>query len=133
MFYSKNQNLIPKKTKLEVLREKYGNSYDDMKKYENFHKCNKNDFIKKEIEVSICDVCGKRIKEDDKKALHHKDYDNKCFYMTKPKCDDCKKNHPEYFEECKKRLTYLHSKCHASIHGKEYEDDEKGFKEDEEI
>ena len=81
-----------------------------------------------------CEKCGSRWTT--KEILCKYDYEaekKKCIYCEKLFVAKKETQKTCGSEECKKRLTYLHRKCHASIHGKEYEDDEKRFKENEEI
>ena len=66
MAYCKKLELVPKETKAEVLRRHFGEQYDLMKKYDRFQECNEDEFMKAEVNIGICPVCGKQIEEYEK-------------------------------------------------------------------
>lgn len=123
MSFSKKLEIVPKETKLEVLRRKFGEQYDLMKQYERFQRCNQDEHMRRNVNIGVCPVCGKQIEEWEKMNLHHMAYDCNCIY-SKVNCENCEKQNKEKFEECRSKLVYMHEKCHSSIHGFDLE--EKG-------
>lgn len=114
--------------KREAAKAKYNNSQE----WQNFaNGCMHNAFVCEYLRTQTrgrCEICNMRIRKDTPRErinIHHDTYDHVCKTPDRiyqdghhvPDCEHCSKTTPDKFKECMSHLHFMHSGCHAILHG----------------